>query len=262
MGSVALVLRFSEDDFEPLEDEIDTCLDNIQAEMDVARHFYEEAAGHLRAHAILRLLIDADTEGFASDLVLSGYSRRAFLKRCAREKHDDYFRAFSRSESMIDVIAAGHLALAGEILALSPTEFRKGDEYADDFHWQRVLGLLATGSPKAKVEVELARLEAATEGEGARLAIARAFQLRDAGAFQEAFEDLLRERTERNEEDAGQAEEDIAIALGTKVYVEGIAVLVLARHAGLPIAAEYPMCPTLALLPHPVPEPQDDFGAP
>ncbi len=69
--------------------------------------------------------------------------------------------------------------------------------------------------------------------------------MRDA----EAFSGFLVERDATNEENAARAEEDVTAAADAQVFIEGIAVLKLARHLQIPIADESPMCPTLALVP-------------
>jgi hypothetical protein len=108
----------------------------------------------------------------------------------------------------------------------------------------------------------LARFDVAAEGEGPRLAVCQALDAGDADAFEDAFGNLLRARELENEEDKARAAEEAAVAVGTKVFVEGIAVLTLARRAGIPIARDYPMCPMLALLPTNPATPPDEFASP
>lgn len=258
------MIRLGEESFEELEGEVAFCLENIRhpaCTMQIAGRFYEEAAEALRAHAILRLLVDGDGAGFSNDLVMSGHARRAWLRRCARDGYADAYLALSRSGSMLDAVAGDDLALAGEIHGLSPTRFRKGDEYEDDFAWQRFLGLLA-GAKAAELDGALSALEAAVEGAGARLAVAKALRGRKGDEFDDAFRALLVEREAENKEDAALADEEVPVAAGALVYVEGIAVLKLARREGLPIAGEYPMCPTIALLPRKAATPPDEFAPP
>jgi hypothetical protein len=259
------MLPFDEQAFGILAENVAFCLGNIRhpsCTMQHAGRFYEEAAEALRAHAILRLLIDANGDGFSNDLVMSGQARRAWLRRCTRHQYADYFLALSRSGSMLDAVAGDDLALAAEIFGLSPAAFRPGDEYPDDFCWQRFLGLLAAGAPTAELDAAIAALDAAAEGAGARLAAARALRAREAEAFDEAFRALLAERGAENEENAGPAEEEVTVAAGTQVFIEGIAVLKLARQLGIRIQPEYPMCPTLALLPRKPAAPADEFSPP
>lgn len=260
-----MAVRIGEGSFETLAGHVAFCLENIRhpsTTLAASGRFHEEASEALRAHAILRLLIDADSAGFSNDLVMSGHARRGYLRRCARQGHADYFGALSRSGAMLDAIAGNDRALAAEIFSLSPPEWRKGDEYEEDFCYQRFLGLHLSGAPPVDRSVLLGRFEGAAGGGGARLAICRALDARDARRFEEAFSDLLRTREEEIQEDRSLADEEVAVAVGTKVFIEGVAVLKLARHAGIPIAREYPMCPMLALLPGAPPTPSDEFAAP
>jgi hypothetical protein len=257
------LIQLGDQSFETLAGEIAFCLENIRVPgctMDVAGRFYEEAAEALRAHAILRLLVDGDPNGFSNDLVMSGQSRRGWLRRCARQNYADYFLALSRSASMVDAMAGDDFLLAEEILALSPTAFRPGDEYEDDFYWQRFLGLHLGTVPSADADAALAAL--AENAKGARVALAKALRSHDAEGFDEAFRDFLAEREAENAEDEALADEDAAVAAGTQVFVEGVAVLKLARKLGLEVADEYPMCPTLAFLAKKPATPADEFDQP
>ena len=123
-----------------------------------------------------------------------------------------------------------------------------------------MLGLLLTGAPRPEVNVALAAL--ALQADGARPALGKALEQRDAAAFEEAFQRFLEEREAANEEDAARAEEEVAVAAGTQVFIEGLLSSKLARHLQIPIADEYPMCPTLALVPRRPATPADEFSPP
>ena len=258
------MLQFSDDSLEDLKEDVDLCVDNLQdpaCTLDYAGRFYEEASEALRAHAILSLLIRADSAGFSSGLVMSGYARRAFLRRCLQQHYEDFYLALSRSGSILDAVAGNDFSLASEIFGLSPYAFRKGDEYEDDFHWHRILGLLFTGAPQEQLDAALGALDAAADGGGERLDVAKALHTRNAEAFDEAFRVLISAQQAANaEEDA--ADEEPAAAAGVYVFIEGIAVLKIARRLGIQIEPEYPLCPTLALLDGPPMQPGDEFAVP
>jgi hypothetical protein len=259
------VIRLGAESFEVLVDEIAFLVENLNAPACTLEHagrFYEEVAEGLRAHAILRLLLDANPQGFSHDLVMSGHARRAFLRRCKSSAHADCYLAFSRSGSMLDAIAGDDLALAAEIFKQSPTKWQPDDEYEDDFCYQRYLGLELTDAPPVERKAMLDQFEIAADGDGARLEACRAFYARDSKAFETAFEALLQVRGEEVDEDAGLADEELIVAIGSKVFIEGVAVLKLARRAGLAIADQYPMCPLLALLPQQPAAVADEFAAP
>jgi hypothetical protein len=259
------MMRFGADSFDDLAAEVAFCLENIRhpdCTIEFAGRFYEIAAEHLRAHAILRLLIDADISGFSNDLVMSGQSRRAWLSRCQRRQYVDYFCALSRSGSMFDAVAAGDVALANEIFAFSPVDYRKGDEYEDEFCYQRFLGLYLSAASVSERSALLARYATVVEEDDPRLLICQSIERRDADAFTDAFQELLRARSREIVEDRARADEELVVAIETKVFIEGIAVLKCARGVGLSIAAQYPMCPAMALLPHTPTEPDDEFALP
>jgi hypothetical protein len=259
------MLSFNEESFEVLAGEVAFCLANIRhpdATLQLAGPFYEDAAEALRGHAILRLLIDGDGDAFSNDLVMSAQARRAYLRRCAQANYADHFIALSRSGSLLDAVAGDDPALAAEISRLSPTAWRPGEEYEVDFCFQRLLALTLVGAPAEGVAGALEQYDKAAEGSGARLRLCRVIHDRDAAAFDGAFRAVLAEREAENQDDKSLADERLAVALGTKVFVEGIAVLKIARRLGLPIAMEYPMCPALALLPREPAKPEDEFAIP
>jgi hypothetical protein len=193
---------------------------------------------------------------------MSGHARRAYLRRCQRARYADYFIALSRSEAALDAAAAGAGELAQEIFSLSPPDWRPGDEYEDDYWYQRFVGVVLSGAPGDRRDLVLARFGAVAKDGSARLAVCRALHRRSSADFDAAFMDLLQERQEEIASDAGRAEEEVAVALGAKVFVEGVALVRLARRAGLETALEYPMCPALALADGPPPEPKDEFAVP
>jgi hypothetical protein len=259
------MLPFSEDSFEDLAAEVALCLANIRdsgSTLQDAGPFYEGAAEALRGHAILRLLIDGDGEGFSNDLLMSAQARRGYLRRCAHAKYGDYFLALSRSSALFDAVAGDDVTLASEVFHLSPDSWRPGDEYEVDFCFQRCLGLHVCGSPAAALTSALEHFEKAAEGEGARLSVCHALHGKDPNAFESAFQAFLQARNAEIAETLDLADEQLIVALGTKVFVEGIAVLKIARRLGLPLAIEYPMCPALALIPRQPVEPEDEFAAP
>jgi hypothetical protein len=236
--------------------------------------FYRELTELLRAHAILRLVVAADAEGFSSDLIMSGRAARAHLRHHARPIHADRRRADvllcaqpvrterRRAHScfgpFFDALAAGDIGLATEIADLAPSHWRPDQEPEEDFLWQRTLGLLLIGAHKPLIEAHLARFaERIVEGKDARLEVCRALYAADSLAFDKAFRGLLCQREIEILRERRRQAADTCHSLSTQVYVEGIAVLKMARAGGISIAREYPMCPALALAERRAAEPQD-----
>jgi hypothetical protein len=98
----------------------------------------------------------------------------------------------------------------------------------------------------------LDQLEASLEGgPSQRLPVCRALLARDQAAFDEAFASLLSaRRTETNAAKKTFEAEELTFQPESRVFVEGLALLVLADQRGLKTAPEYlPLCPSLARLP-------------
>jgi hypothetical protein len=126
---------------------------------------------------------------------------------------------------------------------------------------QRFIGLRIAGGREAEVEGALARLEVLTDC-GARAATGRALRAGDAAVFEEAFQGLLRSRRKEMDDDAVREQDDLGVAIGMHLFIEGVAVLKLARRSGIPIAREYPLCPWMALEERPAATPKDEFAPP
>jgi len=213
----------------------------------LAGRFAEALSEARRATGILELLVNGDPEAFAAQLAHSGYARIHFLKRCAKESFADYHTSASHSEGLFDALAAGQLGIAREIAALSQKAFRPNEEYEDDFCYAHFLHGYIGPTPPAQGKV-LKQFGKALEGDAsARLAICHAFESVDAAAFDQAFDALLDEHDEHVAElRLGRAEEEVAVAAGTYVFVEGLALLWLAERAGFDTKADYRYCPALA----------------
>jgi hypothetical protein len=227
--------------------------------------YYQELTHLLRAHAILRLVADGDAEGFSNDLTLSGRAARAHLRHharpvhadrrragllphCAQPVHADRRRAHSCSGPFFDALAAGDIALATEIADLAPSHWRPDEEDEGDFLWRRTLGLLLVGAHRPLIEAHLDRFAArVSEGHDARLDVCRALYAGDSVGFDTAFRALLCRREIEIVRSRRRVKADTYHSLGTQVYIEGIAVLKMARAGGISIEREYPMCPALAL---------------
>jgi hypothetical protein len=221
----------------------------------------QEVTDLLRAHAIVRLLADEDAEGFANDLAMSAHTHRAYLCRSDQQPRAEADLTRSCSTSFFDALAAGDLALAAELASLTPSQWREGNGREEGFLWQRILGLLLLRAPKATLDAHLARFaRVVAHASDPRLAVCRALHTADAPAFAGAFGRLLRQREAKSASRARRSAQPGAYAeLETRLYVEGIAVLRLARALGFPIEREYPMCPAAALRERPAPAtPSDD----
>ncbi len=252
-----------------IADEIDFCLVNIEhpeCTLDVAGRFYDEMGTSFRAMAISYLLLDADSDAFYAELILSAQARRHYLARCARSGYSDFYGACSRWDPFFDALASKSRALAHDIASLSPGDWaRPGAEYEDDYCYARFLHrFLADDVTRAELVALLGRFERALEGASSpRLDLCKALLEKEQKAFDEAFEALLTDRGIEVEEEAqrarGRRTSALRLLLYRYVFVEGLGILWVAENAGLLTRREYTFCPALARVAMTEPPPVDQF---
>ena len=205
---------------------------------------YNEISEQYRKIGVSVLLIDGDLDGFAHHLISSALTRRAFLRQPAPSEAPDHGRRASFLDPVHDAIAVGQVGLAAEIGRLSPDTWYEGYEYLEDFLYAQILfGLVDPGTRDLAALVE--QHEEALRGvDDPRNAVCRALVAEDAVAFGEAMEAFVTAEADRIAE---------ARTTSYKFYdfqeisVEGLALLRLARRAGLPSDPEYRHCPSWAL---------------
>ena len=221
----------------------------------------ENSSNYFQGLAITHLLTDADLDQFKLYLTRSGYARRYFLSRSARDGNDgDPRLALGRTEAFLDAVAAGQMALAREIANLSGDAWRADWEYEDDFCYflflHRIAGGLDPAGEPQLTEI-LARFEKVLEGgKSLRLAVCRAILARDDEAFRAGLFALMEQRQEelfRLRERLQQLEPQGCVCWARSfVSIEGFALMRLAEVAGLPPLepdAELPLCPAQGRIP-------------
>lgn len=209
---------------------------------------YESLCESFQALGICNLLMSADTEGLFRNLVLSGYTRRFFLRQAGDAVTD--FHAISRTSAIFDLIAANDMVLARELVTLSPSRWIEDGEYEDDFDYYSVVHALVdtAGSPDPELNRRLEQFETnVTDDTAPKLAVLQALVAGDADGFQAAFMDLVVARETSLEERAPDEGDDPRSAARASVFVEGIALLRLAQAAGIAPAHEIRLCPSSVL---------------
>src|SRR5258708_2222216 len=138
---------------------------------------FEQLSIQLQALGCSKLLADMDQDGFRKSLIHDAFARRYFLRKSQQKGNGkDLHLAISRVGSIFSAIVAGVPALARELVALSPGEWLKDGEYADDFCYFHLIHRLVAGVDEAGLTGALARFEAAADGKGgARLTVAKAY---------------------------------------------------------------------------------------
>jgi hypothetical protein len=201
---------------------------------------------------ICHLLETLDVGEFRENLVRSSDARRYFLRKCREEgsvasKH----LALSRTEALLDALAAGDLRLARSIAELSPINWNRDWEYEDDFCFYAFLNQLLLQAPPPDREQTLARFEAALEGgSSTRLNVLRAILAKDAGDVETALAQLVEEEQARfDAQRSAIVDSKFLFWPRSFVSIEGLALLRAAELVGLQVSGDFAMCPPEARLP-------------
>jgi hypothetical protein len=250
---------------EELVDSLQEGLSVLMNGFPIARVGYdlEQSAAWFQGLGICNLLLYADPDRFYENLVRSGHTRRYFLKKSREEGNSgDYQLAISRWDSFLDVMAAGYFPLARDIASLSVTHWTRAGEYEDDFLYRLFLhNFIGPPDPQRDLRLQdvLMRWSTWLSGEpSARLDCCAALAARDAAAFEKSFDDLV---AQREAEVAAQSKmaiaADICFEPCSRIFVEGLALLRMAKAIGMTPRDEYPLCPAIARMPPTKPFPED-----
>jgi hypothetical protein len=206
----------------------------------------------LRRIAVANLLLTGLPDDFFAFLDMSAQAWLHHLRAAPAER-----RITSLAPGFFDALACGDLTAARAIADVSPPACDPTREHPDDFLFARTLMALLSPPGAAAPGDLLARLEAAAEDDDPRVAVCRALVARDATALAEALDAWILERRLETEElvETERLHPDDAPTTA-KVWVELLAVLRLARLAGVATGEHVPLAPSVARrdpgpLPHP-----------
>lgn len=226
---------------------------------DVAGMMCESAGESLRAAAISELLINGDADRFYHGLMNSARVSRYYLTRSQRAGHSDFRCAASRTDGLLDALAAADFKTATEIAALSPDLWMKDDEYEDEFLFASFIHQSLGTTPDVSNVDELFRRMNEAGGSSAKRELCSALHEARQELFDSAFEVLLEERVASIARDRELFESTIVLETSARVYIEGLAVLRLAERAGLKTQREYLFCPEIARSPMIEPFAEDQY---
>jgi len=205
---------------------------------------------------VLELCQDLRTAGIA-DLFLTGTSRE--LHRCLQMSGQAfaYFLTSghptlitSQSLPFFDAVAAGDLDLANRIATSARRTFSAGEEYEEDFLFvDFLMSHYFLGRPAAASMALLDRYEKVLEGsDDSRLIFCQALLSNDALAFVRGLGEFLAERCRRYDALADKsAIPPERLHTEGRLSVEGIALVRLARRAGMEVPNDLPQVPSVAL---------------
>jgi len=213
----------------------------------------DAACTYFQGIAICELLLDAEVTAFFHHMIRSGRMRRWILRK-AQERTDlpgNVIRS-SNTRGLFAALLANDKALAADIARLSPQTWNDHVEYEEDFLYAHFIHQLVSGDDPVSLQGILDRFNGALEGEETvrfRLCASLLAPAQErAGLALPAFEELVQRRRQELQEMREKsilATDDMFVPLSS-VYVEGLAWLNLLEGAGIPVAAEYAFCPSLA----------------
>ncbi|MCC7212035.1 MAG: immunity 49 family protein [Candidatus Brocadia sp.] len=197
-----------------------------------------------RISGICSLFLEGRPQEFAKNLHKSGRAFLFFL-----QNSDMHVKVLSKAGPFFDSIASNDLDCAMEIAKNSRLTWNENEEYEDDF--QYILFLMKHFFLKGtqnECEGIIRRYEEILDGElDSRLDICKGFVENDNKKFQTALRELIEEHEDRYQklisDDAILPEE--AVTEG-KLYIEGLALLNLAKTKKFAIEDNYLFIPSTA----------------
>ena len=211
-----------------------------------------ELGRKLRALGIYGLLATGEGIHLRDNLVRSGELRLRHLERLDDKALDeDHHAALGRPAPLLDLIAANRPDLVRRVSGRSAQAFDEAREYRDEHCYARLLAALsayADGDAEVDLTDTFDAYEVWLDGEvDPRLDLCRVLHARDEEAFVDAFEALLANRLETIEAHRETDLDDAIIVAERMVFVEGLALLTLARRLSLSVGGPYALCPPSAL---------------
>jgi hypothetical protein len=208
-----------------------------------------EVSRNERMLAIALLLGRADTDGFFRHLRLSGEAHAQLLTLARDSGQPVRFAGAGNFHPFCDAWVAGQDALARELARLAPAEWMRGLEYEEDFVYGRFLHVLLLDGfhASARQEALLARMAELDLEPPPQQRLCRALFERDVQAFEDALADAIRAYERHCEElEATRFSPTAEGRTERYVFIEGLALLRLAKAAGLQPEPEHRLMPSLA----------------
>lgn len=213
-----------------------------------------------RQAGIANFLTYGTTAELFSALHRSGRAFAAFLSAAS-----DDVKLTSQAAPFFDAVASGDDQAAADIASRSRPTWNADAEYEDDFLYVRFLMMmfyLSAGQPE--LAAILQRYEQVLDGEpDLRWEICRALLADDTPALDTALLELSGEvsRQVQAKIQAGVVTDGFADT-ERYIWVEGLALIRLARSKGLVVAKDYPLAPSLAQIAVPAAYSADDWQRP
>ncbi|MFY0564525.1 hypothetical protein ACN28E_11790 [Archangium lansingense] len=208
----------------------------------------------LKMLAYGKLLAQSDVPGFFLDLLRSAASWKQMLAHL-REEGSPYQIPASMNDSLLGAIVCCHMELAREIAELSarePTSPEYDDEFYGAFFLQEyVCSRFGQARDTARLQDICQRIDDYLGEQTSRTSVYRALAEKDWVAFEVSFKDW-NEVTAAELSDPNAPGATFSTGITRHIWLEGVAILQLAREAGCPLATDLrPLIPEMVLRPAP-----------
>ncbi|MFP2932175.1 Imm49 family immunity protein [Pyxidicoccus sp. 3LG] len=235
---------------ETLSGMIDVCVDALRRGPVHSKHVLDVSRSYRRLGCGMLLASHGATRFFFC-LHLAADAWLQYLER----KHlwpdaDVYYLARARAEPILDAVALGNTELVRNLDERMEPQWHEGMEYEEDYCYFTLLPrLLSPATPHEELFALLDRMEGALEGAShPRCDALKALLQGDSKRFDEALRALIDAwNADAERERRGGQGNAFALATEAQVFIEGIALVRVARARGLSTRALYPLIPTPAL---------------
>ncbi|MCP3143932.1 immunity 49 family protein [Pyxidicoccus xibeiensis] len=207
-----------------------------------------ETAALWRQYGCGLLLSELDEEGFRDGLEQAATLYRDLLKRrSACSEFDQYYLARSKGEPLFDALAVGAWDLARDIAARMTSTWMQRMEAEEDFHYFGVLSAMLLQRPD--LDSELAAFERCLQGgQSYRFDAVKGLTLADAEAFEAGLQGMIEEQAAWVERQQRSGLFDPYLhKTSAFVFIEGVALVRLARNRALKTEERYRLIPAPAL---------------
>jgi len=204
-----------------------------------------------RTLAIAHLLGDADRDLFFHNISLSAQMRNELLlKHKGVGGKPSRFLCASHIQPFFDAIAAGQDSIAENIALLSYDHWVEEEEYEEDFYYAHFMYLFIQRVEKEILEKLLVNFERSLQGnDSSHYTMCQALLKKNQDLFESSVIELLVDRSEQFEKMGERMISKSEQYLTEKyIYVEGLALIRIAKSIGLKIRDEYTGCPAIAIV--------------
>lgn len=204
-----------------------------------------------RQSACGMLLARYDVQDFFEHLATSAFIYRYYLDNRGKDPAPDpYYLCRSNGEPFLDAVAANAMGLARDIGSKMPSEWTEQMEYEDDFfYFSMVSDCLDPGADQAVLKQSLASFKLALDGaESARFDAMKALIKKDEEAFDLALQAMVTERIDFvSDHRRSHGTETVFSITDANIFIEGIALIRVAKLHGLKTRDQFQLIPEVAL---------------